>query len=267
MDEHEVVLFETMMAVADNPPIVLDVDSADLVSAWLAVRRSVSSIYESLGRPLRIAIDLNSVPRYVALSLLGFGARTGLIDTYSAVYTAARRYETTSGPAAFTEGTWIPRAIPTLGDGASPSARSVMVIAGGFEGEHTRRLVNALEPDRVLVALSTGIDEQHERAARRASAGVAEEYLVDKDGVLYLPSNDMSGCLEVLERALAPIIADPEDPAAVSFVLCGTKVAALAMALYAIEHPVAQVYYSDPERRLESSAAEIAWYTVVRVRL
>ncbi len=229
-------------------------------------RRAVLNVYEAVGRPLRVAVDLNSVPRYLALSLLGFGAKTGVVASFSAIYSAARAYINESSSLSFTEGSWKPRAIPTLGEGAFPSARSVLVVSGGFEGDHTLRLVNALEPDRVIVALTTGIRVEHDRMAQRASVNLAEDYLLAEGGVVTLPAQDLASSVEKLEASLSRFSEEGED-VALSFLLSGTKIAALAMGLYAVDHGVAQVYYAEPERRLESSAVEIEWHTVVTIAL
>jgi hypothetical protein len=267
VDQYESVLYRYMASVSLNAPVVVDVDSRDLVAAWLAVRGAIVGIYESLGRPLKVGIDLNSVPRYVVLSLLGYGFRTGLISDLSALYSAAKSYESISGRTSFTEGSWRPRAVPTLGEGVTSSARSLVVISAGFEGEHTRRLVNALEPDQVIIALSEGIDEEHDRASRKASVRVAEEYLVGDSGIVFLPAFDVKSSLTTLHDVLMERIQASSIPTAVSFVLCGTKISAFAMGIYALDGPVAQVYYSDPERRLEATADEIAWHSIVSVHL
>ncbi|WP_141677827.1 hypothetical protein [Microbacterium oleivorans] len=266
VDIHEGLLREGMSRVSDNPLLTLQIDTSALVGAWAMFRRAVLNVYEAVGRPLRVAVDLNSVPRYLALSLLGFGAKTGVVASFSAIYSAARAYINESSSLSFTEGSWKPRAIPTLGEGAFPSARSVLVVSGGFEGDHTLRLVNALEPDRVIVALTTGIRVEHDRMAQRASVNLAEDYLLAEGGVVTLPAQDLASSVEKLEASLSRFSEEGED-VALSFLLSGTKIAALAMGLYAVDHGVAQVYYAEPERRLESSAVEIEWHTVVTIAL
>jgi len=244
----------------------ISIDSSNLVAAWSDMKAAVLDAYVEVGRPIRIGLDITSVPRYVWLNLLGYAAETGVIAGFEFVYTAAHEYEYVDGPRIFSDGVWKPRAIATLGRGAQPSAESLLVVSGGFEGANTLRLVNALEPDRVLVALSSSQSIEHDRDARRANAPLAQEYGLAGE-VIEFPLSDVSTSVANLDRALGALERGPSRELAISFLLCGSKISALVIGLYAIRRDIAQIYFSDPQFRLETTASSIEWITCVSVNL
>lgn len=244
----------------------ISIDSSDLVVAWSDMKAAVLGAYAEAGRPIRIGLDITSVPRYVWLNLLGYAAETGVVSGFEFVYTAAHEYEYVDGPRIFSDGVWKPRAIATLGRGAQPSAESLLVVSGGFEGANTLRLVNALEPDRVLVALSSSENSEHDRDARRANAPLGQEYGLAGE-VIQLPLSDVHASVNNLDRALGDQEQSPSRQLAISFLLCGSKISALAVGLYAVRREIAQIYFSDPQFRLETTASSIEWITCVSVTL
>ncbi|MBT1684249.1 hypothetical protein [Curtobacterium flaccumfaciens] len=165
----------------------------------------------------------------------------------------------------FSEGEWRPRAIATLGNGASPSAESVLVVSSGFEGANTLRLVNALEPDRIMVGLSVGGNIEHEKLSKRNNARLGEQYQLAAD-VLEFPSINLARSLAVLKDATMNVTRPVHRDLALSFLICGSKLDALAIGLFALDNDVAQIYFSDPERRLETTASAVSWVTAVKVR-
>lgn len=265
VERHEGLLLEELSSITGGLVSRMDVDVDDLKSAWASFRRFMLEAYRTNGRPLKVVLDLNSVPRYLALSLFGLAWRSGVCSDITAVYSAAKTYQHES-PGQFTAGQWMPMAIPTLGEGAPASSRSHLIVSAGFEGDHTRRLVSALEPDQLSIVLTAGIGADHEMVARQANSALAAEYLLGKNDIVWLPAGDVGAALASLRTHLrASGQRDDHSTVAHSFLLSGSKLASLAVALYSLEEEVAQVYYSAPDARLEAGAAEIEWITAVKV--
>jgi hypothetical protein len=266
--EHEQLIVEAMSQL--NVPTNTLALSADLQANWIRVRAELGRLYRTKTRPLRVAVDLNSVPRYLSLALLGYGARSGLIEACEFVYSSALRYSPTAeGSPVFTAGNWEPFSIPAVSSGAPGSSKSHLIVSAGFEGLGTRRLVNALEPDLLSVVVAAGVSREHTDAALNNNAGLVADFLMTGEQVIECPALDVSASIErIAEVSLptkAPAPGGPETYS--SFLLCGPKTVALAMALIALDTPIAHVYYVAPEKHVEHDVAAYGESLIVSVRL
>ena len=247
------------------------IDSSDVNGSWAIAKRSLVETYLRVGRPLSVLVDVNSVPRFISLALLGYGARSGVISEFYASYTAAAHYDPTdaSTETKFTHGQWLPISIAPLGTGAPPSSRSHLIVSAGFEGTNTRRLVNALEPDRISLAIPTGVSAENDRTSLRVNSVLADEYLLDADAVITCPVLDIRATIRALQPLASPRLGSGATSTTeyASFLLCGPKTVSLAMAVVSLDTPISQVYYPSPDRHAEMNVTDSLGTLLVGVRL
>lgn len=263
---HLALLKSQADAVSDHPPAVLRLDSEDILSSWRTLRVLLQDIFRNIGRPLRLLVDLTSLPRYLSLGLLGYGLTSGFAVELDYYYARALSYET--GPLfdSFTSGRWLPWPIVGLGRPTRARSRTHLVVSAGMEGAKTRKLVNALEPDRISVVFSSpGASEEVERRSRLENQSLIDAYLVPPEQVLDLPLSvpEAHAALEELRRP--ELEAHEAFPEVTSFLLCGSKPHALAMAIASMREGCGDVLYVRPEAHEETSAVEIGASSVTRV--
>lgn len=241
-----------------NAVEVLSVDSAQMVETWSAIRRAVVQAYADRGRPLNIAIDLSSVPRYVSMGLLGFGYKSGCAAKMTFWYTAAQNYRALSdmtqpmSSSEFTLGTWLPQPIPVLSRPTSGSAPMRLLVSTGLEGSLTLGLVDDLEPARLRLVYSTGNDSTLIARVHKENAKLEDGYFVQDDDIVKWSLFDVSGlsaeminmvdenCLDQHGRLLEH-----------SLLICGPKTHALAFAVAACQSDVKNVFFGLAETRRE----------------
>lgn len=237
---------------------------------WKAVRSSLIRAYEDLKRPITVAIDLNSVPRYISLSVLGFGAKSGIVESCVAIYSSATGYVYSSGNTErFTNGEWMPVSVGLLSSGGSPSGLSHMIVSAGFEGASTRRLVAALEPDRVSVIFAEGIIPRQADVSRRENVLLAEDYSLGVEDIYVTDGLDVRATIGTLADIVSRGSTTSENaaPEFTSFVLSGPKTIALAMGIVALDQPISHVYYPQPDSHAEADVLGVGETVAVRVRL
>ena len=128
--------------------------SASILEMWSDLAGHVMEQRTAKARPLRVLFDLSTCPRLLALAMLqaciGTGVASEAVFTYAeAQYPAENRridrYEL------FTDGRWETLAVPGLVGAYDPSLPRNYVVAVGFEGSKTRRVVTRADPDGVTV--------------------------------------------------------------------------------------------------------------------
>jgi len=135
-----------------------------------------------------------------------------------------------------------------------------------MEGAKTRKLVNALEPDRISVVFSSpGASTEVEEIVRSENERLIEAYLVPPDQVLNLPLS-VPVALAALQGLRRPDLeTDLTFPEVTSFLLSGSKPHALAMAIASVHEGYGDVLYPRPEEHRESSALELGNLSLTRV--
>ena len=247
------------------------VNSRELVAGWAELRADMLQCALQAGRPINILVDLNSIPRYWTLGLLAFASRSRVTRAFSVIYAGAGSYAVATDLGdeySFTSGEWAPVTVPGLGRPTGAAATSHLVVSGGFEGRKTRRLVHDLEPDRLSILLANS-SEYHLQTARRANAGMAADYGIDKGDVVATELMDFRNLLVGISDLVGSPHGDgtPEEAEQLSFLLAGPKLASFAMGVSALDMRVAQVYYVAPERRNVASSASPGNYLYCALRV
>lgn len=247
-----------LSARTKNTVAVLTVDSAQMVETWTAIRRAVVQAYTELGRPLNIAIDLSSVPRYVSMGLLGFGYKSGCAARMTFWYTAAKSYRALSdvtkpmSTSEFTLGTWLPQPIPVLSRPTSGSAPMRLLVSTGLEGSLTMGLVDDLEPARVRLVYSTGNNATLIARVHEENAALEDAYFVQEDDIVEWSLFDVGGLSAEIAKSVDEICFDQHARLLEhSLLICGPKTHALAFAVAACQSDVKNVFFGLAETRRE----------------
>jgi hypothetical protein len=236
----------------------VNIDSHDPMASWLALRRVFVECYKRVGRPISVLVDLTSTPRYITLSLLGFGGRSGLLSRYTAIYATASRYETLGKPddgsIEFTRGRWYPSPIVGLGRPREAATRLHLVVSGGFEGAKTRKLTEALEPDRVSLVISApGTSLENEKRAMEENRALVEAYRIPPEQIVGTPPFSLRETVERIQDLSLPTGSGDElRPEATAYLLCGMKPHALAMAIASFNVDVTAVFYALVDSHVET---------------
>lgn len=263
-DRHDAALAEWATRNASAVKYV-DGSSEQILEMWRQLRRVVESCWADARRPLRVMFDLSTCPRYLALATLqaciGSGVASELVYTYAEAQYPEEgqridRYEM------FTSGRWETLAVPGLVGRYDPSRATHYVVAVGFEGSKTRRVIARADPDRVTVlfpdpAVAVGYVER----TKRNNAPMFEEWGIGEDDLIRAGAADTVGAWRAL--ATTTLI----EQRANQFLLCaGTKPHALAMGLLALVSGDPAVLYVKPasHREVDISASGTYWRYVIR---
>ncbi|MFI2842022.1 hypothetical protein [Mycolicibacterium sp. PDY-3] len=252
-------LLESYFSIrTQRSPVVLSIDSALMIETWTEIRTALVHTYAELGRPLHIAIDLSSVPRYISMGLLGFGYKSGCAARMTFWYTAAKNYralsdvERAADSSAFTLGAWLPQPIPALSKPTSGSAPMRLLISTGLEGSLTLGLVDDLEPARVQLVYSSGNDPSLIARVREENSILESEYFIQDGDTLTWSLFDVEGLTGQIIKSLTTICVDQHDRRLEnSLLICGSKTHALAFAIAACQTDVKNVFFGLAESRRE----------------
>ncbi len=244
-------------AVASRTHVV-EMESADMIGSWTVLRECVVETYSALGRPLRIAIDLSSVPRYVSLGLLGFCTRSGTASQVTYWYTAAARYEVEHEGGAvidnyqFTVGRWLPQPIPALSRPTSGGRPMHLIVSAGIEGPLIRRMVEDLEPAMLSMLYAVNNQNEVSEKARSENRALEQSFLLSPDDSVDLPLFSTASVVSTLGGLLDRYQIDPQGREVEhSLLVSGAKPHALAFAIAACEYDVKNVFFGLPEARRE----------------
>ena len=252
---------------AVRKPVELSVDSVAVLPSWDGLRSLLVEEGLRIGRPMRVFIDMSSMPRYLSLGVLGYGFRSGLVDSIDFYYAEASSYDTASDTApVFTEGRWHPWPIVGLG-GLSPArARTHLVVSAGFEGKQTKKLVDTIEPDRISIMFAEpGASPVAEGRSRDENESLVRTYLVPDSNILSAPLNTQHAA-ELLELMLSSKSESATPfPEVTSFLLAGPKPHSLAAAAVAIKRGRGDVLYVRPDEHRETDVDSwgTCWLTTI----
>jgi hypothetical protein len=249
--------------------------SEHVVQSFVSIWEAVQAHAKRLGRPLRIGIDLSVVPRYVSLAILAKGTLNDLVsDAYFSYQTAiyprrdravaaavsiaprSAHYELadpdpTDGlpdsPAIFTEGRWRTVHVPGIRGSYRPGAKQHYVVALGFEGDDTYRVIQQQEPDRVTAIIPN--PPVYKGLVKRCR---------DENEVLlrdWAGPNGQRECGALDAVSMDEVLRSLHDTHENLCLLpVGTKPHALGMAVHALRDGRPLLLYRWPERHRESGA-------------
>ncbi len=252
--------------VAENL-VVVDMESTDMTSTWASLRQVIVDAYVRVGRPLRIAIDLSSVPRYVSLGLLGLCVRAGCAGRMTYWYTAANEYEVEDENGEitdnyqFTVGRWLPQPIPALSRPTSGGKPMHLVVSAGIEGALTKRMVEDLEPAKLtmIYSVNRGNDllvKSHEENRQLESA-----FLLPGADSVDLPLFKISSVVSKLRALISDDVTDHQGRLIEhSLLVSGAKPHALAFAVAACLYDVKNVFFGLAEARREVTGRDFGPY-------
>lgn len=266
---NEQALVDYLSVKSIRPPDVITLNSSEVEAGWRVIQHMLYAAYSRIGHPLRVVVDLTSIPRFWTMSAMAFLSRTGVGSTITFIYADAVGYDVVRDGDhnhSFTSGEWEPIPVPGLGQIVRSSAQSHLVVSGGFEGAKIRRLVHALEPDRVSLVLASG-NQEHEDQSRRANDQLVEQFKLGPLDVLLVPYADLGESLTLIQQLVEKDLGSQEPNPHLSFLLSGPKIVSLAMSIISLDWEVSQVYYPSPERHNRSSASAISTKSAAEVRL
>lgn len=259
-----------LKAHSSQAPVAIDIDSFQALTAWDHLRSHIISVYNLIGRPLRVLLDLASIPRFLSLAVLGFGMRSGLLHSFDVVYASTTSYSApvqspgdfTDASSGFTSGHWRAMPVLGLGIGGRGRGRNHLMVSVGFEGAKTRKLVDVLEPDELSLLVAGSPGNQLYEYALEQNRSLCDKYLVGNDSVIGGPIFGMLETTKIVRSYLNCFVSESTE---VSVLVTGPKPHALALALVALQHPIANYYYALPDRHLETTPTAIAAYHHVRI--
>ena len=227
--------------------IEISPSAGEIEKAWEDLRVRLLQLYFQKNRALRIAIDSSACPRYISLALLAL-ALDGAIARELHIYYAEGWYPERPEVAeiAFTLGPWRTIHVPGMEGTYSPGSSRFYLIALGFEGHKTLRVVNTADPDRISVLLpDPGTHPQYTARTLEDNRDLLDVYNVPEGQIVRAAAGDAVGAW----LALANAGVERFDQENVHYLCSGTKAHSLALGLRALTtaHRAA-VLYNVPER-------------------
>lgn len=221
---------------------------------------------KDVGRPLDVVVDLTCLPKYFALTILGFAIRAGLVRRIVFFY-AAGRYALPSaqGPLipihSFTEGEWRSFQVPYLEGELNPDRKVRIMAAIGFETYQARKFIAAYEAERhELLMPSPGFSPVYEARGEAETRALATFLDLSVEAVTRVPAWSANKMANEMLR-----LVDQTDRYNDLALCLGTKPQALGVGIAALIRPQMTVVCRVPSRYAETDtpASGRAWtYTI-----
>jgi hypothetical protein len=224
--------------------------SIDTEALWERLRVEVLSVVAGHHRPLRIFIDLTSMPRFYSLGFIGLCISSGFTDHMTIVYSEGvypeREAAKSVGEAfQFTSGRWKTVTVPFLAYSVEPALKKYFFISVGFEGSKVLRVVMRDDPDRVSIIFpEPGFRTDYVALAREANCDLVERMLVPDSQIVKACAGDAIEAWSAISAAGL----ERYDAENVFYLCCGTKPHSLALALRVLARRQGVVYYNVPEQ-------------------
>jgi hypothetical protein len=172
-DKHDILIAQFAAKLVGHPRVFTG-GSHNVQFLWRQLLDFVIDAYNSVGRPLKLFIDLSTCPRFLSIGLTSNALLKGIASHVSVFYAEGHYPEESTEEAKhdlFTTGGWAAVAIPGLEGEWSPTKRRAYFVSVGFEGSKTLRLISLEEPDDVYVLFpDPGVKKEYiERAWQRNS--------------------------------------------------------------------------------------------------
>jgi hypothetical protein len=219
------------------------------------------SLARAASRPLDIAFDISTCPRYFILYFLGLCARGRIARTITFFY-AEGSYAGGSKGYVATKGEWNTVIVPGFEGEYDPEGRSAFVVSVGFEGERYRSLVSRYEPDRVVLFLpKPGFNESYTRQARKACQPLIEEFKIPDNYILTAPAGDAIAAWQRLQSLPTEVRQNN-----LTFLSFGPKPHVVGMGLHAVTLDKVTIIYRRPEgyTRKEVKSTGVFWSYRIR---
>lgn len=265
-ETHDGLLTQFAGDVADRVQPLPEYSSLDVTGWRDALCELLIDAAKGLGRALDVVVDLTCLPKYYALTILGFAIRAGLIRRIVFFYAAGRyALPPTQGPLipihSFTEGQWRSFQVPYL-EGELNLDRKVRILAAiGFETFQARNFIAAYEAERhELLMPSPGFSPLYEDRGEAETRALATFLDLSMDAVIRVPAWSVN---EMANETLR--LVDGTDQYNDLALCLGTKPQALGVGIAALIRPQMTVVCRVPSRYAETDtpASGRAWtYTI-----
>lgn len=223
--------------------------SLSLEETWRSLWDAIRQVAMKAQRPLRIALDLSTFPRFYSLAAIAGCLRLGYASNVSVFYSEGEYSPSSdeSEPAEylFSGGEWTTVPIYYLEGRRAPSRKKYIVVSVGFEGSKILRVLSREDPDRISVLFpDPGTRAGYPTITDEKNKPLLEMYNVPPEQVVRAHAADAIAVWKGLGQAAL------ERPATENtyYLSCGTKPHALGMALRALCLGFPCVLYNVPER-------------------
>jgi hypothetical protein len=230
----------------------VDGPSLSLDATWAALWNAIRGTSLSVGRPLRIALDLSTFPRFYALGTIAGCLKYGYAASISVLYSEGdyqartnRRSEVEAPDFPFSSGEWDVIPIPFLEGRRAPGRKKYVLVSAGLEGQKTFRVLSREDPDRIsLLFGDPGSKPNYPAFAEEQNRALIETYNVPPTQIVRASAGDAISVWKSLSQSSL----ERPDTENTFYLSCGTKAHALGMALRAVCLEFPCVLYNVPER-------------------
>ncbi|TFD36290.1 hypothetical protein E3T34_01050 [Cryobacterium sp. TMT1-62] len=247
---------------------VLEVDRKSQYEIVRAVSRILQSVASRTGRPIRVLIDLAGTSRFTALAVMAWGFRSGIVAEFEFSYALATGYQVSQkseeSPYLFRSGDWLPTPIPGLGRPGTTGTRNRLIVSAGFEGKRTRRLIEMLEPDELVLLLSNSPDQANNETLESELPPLRTSVISSRLTEVAVSIDDIDEMIQQIRNA--SILMAHEEDRSVSILLAGPKSVSLAAAVASISgDTIRNVFYVQSERHEPVDVLGISRYLLITV--
>jgi hypothetical protein len=212
---------------------------------WRTIMETVIGAARAKGRPLNVACDITTIPRYVSCGLLAAGFRLGIVRQFEALYSEGTYPSASPGEVVFKSGRWETLNVPFLGGEAEAGNETLLVVSLGFEGAQTYRSVARLDPDQLAVLIpDPGVRPSYPARTLRQNRQLLSDYNVERSARLRAHAGDAIAAWQALSVAAAKC----ETRTSTLYLPTGTKPHALGMALHCLETSGPTLLYNRPRQ-------------------
>ncbi|MFP5514661.1 MAG: hypothetical protein ACLGJC_16460 [Alphaproteobacteria bacterium] len=193
------------------------------------------------GEPVRWIADITTMTHEMLLIIVA--AADEIVSRWKNalfVYNVAGKYSGDDDPA----DKWISRGIHQVRSVIgypgtwSPGEHTTLVALPGFDSERMRRMVEEIEPDRLIVGIARPAGERHAWSAEK-NRGIAEQLLSTRKGTTFdYPALDPFGAVDAVVRELQDVKGN------VLLAPLNSKISTAALGVLARKRPEWQVCYA-----------------------
>lgn len=248
--------------------IVLEVDRKSQYEIVRAISKVLQSVASRIRRPIRVLIDLAGTSRFTTLSVMAWGFRSGIVVEFEFSYALATGYQPSQkseeSPYLFRSGDWLPTPIPGLGRPGTTGIRNRLIVSAGFEGKRTRRLIDLLEPDELVLLLSNSPDPANNKILESELPPLRNSVIPSRLTEVAVSIDNIDEMIQQIRKASSLTAHEEDKP--VSILLAGPKIASLAAAVVSISgNTIKNVFYVQSERHEPVDVLGISSYLLITV--
>lgn len=237
-------------------------ENAEKIEAW------VRDIYEKLGRPIRILVDITCMPKSYLLFLIGMGFSRGYFSRMDCTYAEGNynlekaNADSASGDVGIiSEGEWGALQIPYLDAESSIPAHRDLIVSMGGEIGLSLPFMERYEPHRVsLVLIKESLVQTPDRLPPTEAAAL-ERILAE--GNVSRQNISLTDAVSIVEHALA--FCKESGVEAISGIVLGSKPHAIALGVAALHSDNLEIICRIPKRYRPLDVAptgQLAFYEI-----